>query len=1030
MPPPPAVRLVHLHRTYGSDETAVRAVDDVTLEIEAHRMTAVVGPSGSGKSTLLHCAAGLDRVDAGQVFIGETEITALSDDELTRLRRTQVGFVFQAFNLMPALDANANIRLPLQLAGRRVDEDWLARVVRMLDIGGRLTHRPDQLSGGEQQRVAIARALVTRPRVIFADEPTGALDRATSRVVLDFLRRCVDHLGQTVVMVTHDPAAAAWADRVVEITDGRISDDRRAVWAVVRTVRVSRAAALAVLISTALVCLIGLVGSAVDAGLHSAVRTAIADAPVVLRPGPGRETLPEEAARVVAEDPRAPQVVPQLDATVLAPTLGGIAVHTQSLPHGGQLRLVRGRMPNAPGEAVLAEVAAKPVNVTVGTRIEVQGTGAPRPVTVVGLVTAPPGVLANRSIPTLLGTMPDVQAWSGRTGYSRLLVFSDEPAGQLAGRLARVPGLADEQVRAETGEAYVSAHVAEYAPGARTLILALRMMGLIALVVAVVVVANTFTIKLAQRSRELGLLRRLGATRAQVFRVTLTEGLLTGAAGALAGVLVGHLVAAALIGRLAFDLHLAFRFSLGVLVYSLLAGTAAALAAVVRPGWRATRVAPLAALHTAEPAPVTSPGRRRAALGTVLAVVGLGLVTTGGLTHSVLVAAAGGVIGVIGPVVAAPTLFPMLASALSRLGGHRAARAAAELRRHPGRSGATAIAIWFGATMITTVLVGAATASATLAHALDESTPTDVAVAPAGEPAGLARQLRTIPQVVGSAPVDSVMLDADKGADRQELTVVAWNPGLQDVLRSPGGAPEPAPGTVQVPRSFGVADGDPVTLTSRHGSVELVAVTLPDAPGVGVVGPTDFAVVAPRSQADVWVKLAPGADQRTALDAIQTLAGPDAQLSSPALQRAEIDATIAAATRVAAGLLGVTVVIALVGVSNTLSLSVIERTSQIGLLRALGALRGQIRADIAAEALLTVGPATLLGIVFGTVYGLGGVSAALAGEQLAVVGTVPWPALAAVLAGSVPCALLASVTPANRAAALPPIAALGVPGET
>lgn len=222
-----AVRTEGLTRRYGHGEAAVTALDGVTLDLARGEFTAIMGPSGSGKSTLMHCAAGLDAVTAGRVWIGETEITGLTDNRLTRLRREQVGFVFQAFNLLPTLDARDNVLLPLQLAGRKPDRAWFDEVVDVLGIRSRLSHRPGELSGGQQQRVAVARALITRPMVIFADEPTGALDSTSSAELLGFLRDSVDRLGQSVVMVTHDQQAAGHCDRVIRLRDGRIVADER-----------------------------------------------------------------------------------------------------------------------------------------------------------------------------------------------------------------------------------------------------------------------------------------------------------------------------------------------------------------------------------------------------------------------------------------------------------------------------------------------------------------------------------------------------------------------------------------------------------------------------------------------------------------------------------------------------------------------------------------------------------------------------------------------------------------------------------
>ncbi|HLS03655.1 MAG TPA: ABC transporter ATP-binding protein [Actinomycetales bacterium] len=219
----PAVVARGLTKVYGSGPGSVTALDGVDIDFSAQEFTAIMGPSGSGKSTLMHLLAGLDSATAGQVFLGQTEITALSDAALTKLRRDRVGFVFQSFNLLPMFTAQQNIELPLELAGRKVDNMWLAQLVETLGIKDRLTHRPSELSGGQQQRVAIARALLTRPEVIFADEPTGNLDSRSGAEVLSFLRQSVREFGQTVVMVTHDPAAAAYADRVVLLADGQIA---------------------------------------------------------------------------------------------------------------------------------------------------------------------------------------------------------------------------------------------------------------------------------------------------------------------------------------------------------------------------------------------------------------------------------------------------------------------------------------------------------------------------------------------------------------------------------------------------------------------------------------------------------------------------------------------------------------------------------------------------------------------------------------------------------------------------------------
>jgi putative ABC transport system ATP-binding protein len=222
---PPAARVVDAVKVYGRGENEVRALDHVSVEFATGRFTAIMGPSGSGKSTLMHAVAGLDHLTSGTVHIGDTEITKLDDRRLTKLRRDRIGFVFQAFNLVPTLTAAENIALPARLAGRSVDRAWFDQVVDTVGLRNRLRHRPSELSGGQQQRVAVARALASRPEIVFADEPTGNLDSRTGAEILSFMRTAVREFGQTIVMVTHDPVAASYADRAVFLADGRIVDE-------------------------------------------------------------------------------------------------------------------------------------------------------------------------------------------------------------------------------------------------------------------------------------------------------------------------------------------------------------------------------------------------------------------------------------------------------------------------------------------------------------------------------------------------------------------------------------------------------------------------------------------------------------------------------------------------------------------------------------------------------------------------------------------------------------------------------------
>ena len=225
------VRLQGVTKIYGSGDAQVRALDDVSVGFGAGEFTAIMGPSGSGKSTMMHILAGLDAPTSGRVFVEDTDITALKDTALTKLRRDRIGFVFQSFNLVPTLDARANILLPMRLAGKAPEKEWFDLIVNSLGIADRLSHRPSEMSGGQQQRVAVARALMSRPAVIVADEPTGNLDSHSTDEVMDLLRRAVDELGQSVIMVTHDTATAAYADRVLVCRDGRIVSDLRDITA-------------------------------------------------------------------------------------------------------------------------------------------------------------------------------------------------------------------------------------------------------------------------------------------------------------------------------------------------------------------------------------------------------------------------------------------------------------------------------------------------------------------------------------------------------------------------------------------------------------------------------------------------------------------------------------------------------------------------------------------------------------------------------------------------------------------------------
>ncbi|WP_040159466.1 ABC transporter permease [Nigerium massiliense] len=414
--------------------------------------------------------------------------------------------------------------------------------------------------------------------------------------------------------------------------------------------------------------------------------------------------------------------------------------------------------------------------------------------------------------------------------------------------------------------------------------------------------------------------------------------------------------------------------------------------------------------------------RRRAIGGLVCLGLGLLGVAVGAIVHLTEVAVVGGLLSVAGVALAAPVVFPGVASVLAPLGGSRSVDVARTMRTNPRRVGASALAVWFGIMLVTTLLVASATSAATLSRAVDEGSPTDVIVTPSGPATTLVQRLSLVPSVASAAPVKSVMIDATMGGRTQLITVAAWTPELASVLRATATAPQA--GTIGLPPSSTASTGDDVVLTRRGENLTLRAVVAPGAPGMGIVDAHDYSALRDSSDPAVWVKLKAGTDERAAVDTIREVAGPAAPVSSPAIQRAEILDQMREITVGASVLLGAIILIALAGMANTLTLAVMERTREFGLLRALGALRRQVVGMVLTESVLTTGAATLLGLILGVCFGLGGVLALLSGEQLQVVPTIPWLGLLGTAVASIPCALVAALAPARRAASIPPIAAL------
>ncbi len=703
------------------------ALDAVDVDIARGRFTAVMGPSGSGKSTLMHCLAGLDTVSAGQVWLGDTEITGLKDRELTRLRRDRIGFMFQSFNLIPTLNARENITLPMDIAGRKPDEAWLDQVVDTLGLRDRLKHRPAQLSGGQQQRVACARALASRPELIFADEPTGNLDSRAGLEVLGFLREAVDRLGQTVVMVTHDPGAAAHSDLVLFLADGRIVDEthrptaesvlermkrfdvaratprprprgtrRRAVRraagradvvlkATLRSFLAHKGrlllSALAVVLSVAFVAGSLIFSDTVSRTFDRLFASSSADVTVQPRddleaavPTGAVATVPAGLARQLGGVQGVASAHPDVEVenvTVVddrnesvGPTTGAPTLAVDwHVTERSVVELTSGRTPRGDGEAVLDADTADAKDVEIGDTLTVQAQPGSFEVEVVGIATfttTNPGA-------ALVFLEPEVAA-------TRLLGAADRATSV---SVEAAPGVPDAELKrritAELGAggytiqtADETAETASEELGAFLDVIKYAMLGFagIAVLVGVFLIVNTFSMLIAQRTRELGLLRALGADRRQVRRSVLTEAVLLGVAGSTVGLAAGVGLAFGLI-------RLMSAFGMNVRTTEMVVGWATPVSAYVvgvgvtfvaayLPARRAASVSPMAALADAEVAGVGRPLRARAVAGGVVGALGaaalLGCVLSGETATAASLLGLGVVLTLVATVVAGPLL--------------------------------------------------------------------------------------------------------------------------------------------------------------------------------------------------------------------------------------------------------------------------------------------------------------------------------------------------------------------------------------
>lgn len=807
-----------------------------------------------------------------------------------------------------------------------------------------------------------------------------------------------------------------------------------------RISRTSPANLIAVLFATALVTFTVFLQAGVRGDLERAVRTATGDADLIVTLTGADSALPADLIGGIRAVPGVEKIEEQTAGIAMVDDEIGAAIGVQSLLDDTLFHLTAGRMPTSDKESVIVETPGKPMRYLPGAEINLKNNGGgSETIVVVGTAEADPGATMEPSLPTLLCSRSAAQRLLGIAGSNAAFVHASGSVDDVRAQVAEKVAQFGTTARVESSSEYVAANASKYEAGTQTVMLALRLLTAVALLAALVVVGNNYRLQLARRTREIALLRSIGALRRQVFTSVIASAAVAGALGAVGGIALGVVAGVlALKGMPAASADAGFWMRL--IALGLAAGVFPSVLSSVRPARRATRVAPVEALRLTEPAVRTSGGSRggggsRTVLAVLLVFTGIAVTVTGGATQSLALVITGALLACAGLLSPGAQIFTSTALGFGRIaiarGGAHAELASEQLRRHPGRSDATAAAVWLGATLMAALLSGSATAQATLGEIVEAATPTDIIVTPAGDtdnPVELGNCVSQLPQVANTAVVSDVVLDAEFAASPDSdgpMTVAAWTPQLGSVLRTDAIIPEPEPGTIILPPTPETTAGSGlVTVTLRQsGNAHPFDITVIEgAPLIGIVHQSDLARFAV-STPSVWVKGVPGADPLDAADAIGELPGV-ATLNSPAAQRLEAEAELTRFVALGLAFLAVALVIAVVGLSNTVALSVTERYREIGLLRALGARRTQITGMVLTETLLLALAAGLIGVVFGVLFGVAGANALLGGEKLHVVTAIPWASLAALVVGLLAASAIGAVLPARRAAAIPPTAAL------
>ena len=1084
-----AARAVNAVKTYGSGDTVVKALDGVNLDIETGRFTAVMGPSGSGKSTLMHCMAGLDDLTSGQVIIGEVDLTELKDKELTILRRDHVGFVFQAFNLVPTLTAEENILLPQSLGGRSPDPEWFDRVIGTVGLGDRLHHTPAELSGGQQQRVAVARALVGRPKLAFADEPTGNLDSNSGTEILAFMRTAVDDLGQTIVMVTHDPVAASYSDRVVFLVDGQITDDMADPTAdkVIDKLkhlgadRVFKVALKGVrsrwgrVLTTAIAVMLGVAFVAGTLVLSDTITRVFND--LFADVNAGTDALVR--AESTFDDGFGSDIRGRVDQSVLTAVLGtddvaeaegeiqGFAQYVDSdgetignpgrgaptlgisWPEIEELNpfvLIDGEPPRGPDQVVMDKATADDGDFAVGDTVTLLTQSPPQDFTIVGIVRFGAADSPGGASVALLD-LPTAQALVAEPGkFDAITVVADEGVSQqeLVDQLeASLP--TDQGLEALTGAEITKETQDAIEQQLSFFTTFLLVFAVIAVIVGAFVIYNTFGILVAQRSRELALFRAIGASRRQVIGSVLVEASFVALVGSVAGLVGGIVLASVLrstlnaLGGGLPDGPLIIEAN--TIVVGLLLGFIVTTVAALLPAYRAARIPPVAALRDIAH-DSSGQSRVRVLSGLLITIIG-GLLLAQGLfvggdNALLMVGIGAGLvflgITILGPVLVAP-IVAVIGWPVARFRGMTGRLARQNTLRNPKRTSATAAALMIGVGLVGLIAIAAASVSGSIDQAIDESFTGDFVIDSGtfgfgGLSPTLADELNDLPEVdaasgirfgvgrIGGSGEAMLGLDPETAFDILDVGIVAGSP---EGLDENGIA-------VKQDRAErdGLQIGDPVEVSFAETGDQELEVAMIFADEDGLVQPANYLIGQAAYQANfaeqfdvqVFVNVADGTSVEEARPAIEGVAEtyPNAEVQDieefKQAQRDQINQFVA----IIYVLLMLAVIIALFGIGNTLALSIIERTRELGLLRAVGMTRRQLRSTVRWEAVLTSVFGTLLGLAIGLFFGWAIVEA-LKDEGLnAFVVPVGQLAIIVLIAGL--AGVLAAILPARRAAKL------------